>query len=52
MGVAYDVFGNGKTALKVNVGKYLEGVGVQLNYVNTNPILRLPRSTGRSAPRA
>ena len=27
-GVAYDVFGNGKTAIKVNVGKYLEGVGV------------------------
>ena len=27
MGVAYDVFGNGKTALKFNVGKYLEGVG-------------------------
>ena len=47
MGVAYDVFGNGKTALKVNVGKYLEGVGVQLNYVNSNPTLRLPRSTGQ-----
>ena len=28
MGVAYDVFGNGKTALKMNLGKYLEGVGV------------------------
>ena len=24
MGVAYDLFGNGKTALKFNVGKYLE----------------------------
>jgi hypothetical protein len=46
MGVAYDVFGNGKTALKFNAGKYLEGVGVQLNYVNTNPTLRMPRSTG------
>ena len=23
-GVAYDLFGNGKTALKVNAGKYLE----------------------------
>ena len=38
MGVAYDVFGNGKTALKLNVGKYLEGVAVQLNYINPNPI--------------
>ena len=46
MGVAYDVFGNGKTAVKVNLGKYLEGVGVQLNYVNSNPTLRMPRSTG------
>ena len=27
MGVAYDVFGNGRTAIKVNLGKYLEGVG-------------------------
>ena len=25
MGVAYDLFGNGKTALKVNLGKYMEG---------------------------
>jgi hypothetical protein len=47
LGVAYDVFGNGRTALKLNVGKYLEGVGVQLNYINTNPILRMPRSTGQ-----
>ena len=46
MGVAYDVFGNGKTALKLNVGKYLEGVAVQLIYINPNPMLRLPRSTG------
>ena len=25
LGVAYDVFGNGKTAFKANIGKYLEG---------------------------
>ncbi len=47
IGVAYDLFGNGKTALKFNLGKYLEGVGIQLNYVNTNPTLRMPRSTGQ-----
>ena len=42
IGAAYDVFGNGRTALKANVGKYLEGVGIQLNYANANPTVRLP----------
>jgi hypothetical protein len=41
-GVAYDLFGNARTALKVNLGKYLEassnGVGF---YSATNPINRL-----------
>jgi hypothetical protein len=46
VGVAYDVFGNGKTAVKMNLGRYLEGVGVQLNYANTNPTLRIPTNTG------
>jgi hypothetical protein len=46
MGVAYDVFGNGRTALKANLGKYLEGVGFSTNYANTNPTLRIPTSTG------
>jgi hypothetical protein len=47
MGLAYDVFGNARTALKVNVGKYLEassnGVGF---YSATNPINRLTTSSG------
>ena len=46
IGVAYDVFGNGRTALKVNLGKYLEGVGFSTNYANSNPTLRIPRTTG------
>ena len=46
LGLAYDVFGNGRTALKANFGKYLEGVGVSTNYANSNPTLRIPTSTG------
>jgi len=45
LGVAWDAFGNGKTAVKANLGKYLEGVGVSTNYANTNPTLRFPQST-------
>jgi len=45
-GVAYDLLGNGKTAVKGSFGKYLEGVGVQLNYANANPTLRIPTTLG------
>ena len=45
MGIAYDVFGTGRTAIKLNVGKYLEGVGVSGNYASTNPTLRMPQTT-------
>ena len=44
-GLAFDVFGNGKTAFKMTLGKYLEGVGVSGTYANTNPTLRLPQTT-------
>jgi hypothetical protein len=46
IGATYDVFGNGKTALKFNLGKYLEGVGTASNYANANPTNRLPISVG------
>jgi hypothetical protein len=46
MGVAWDVFGSGKTAIKANLGKYLEGAGVSNNWANSNPTLRVPSSTG------
>jgi hypothetical protein len=45
MGAVYDVLGNGKTAVKFALGKYLEGVGVTGTYANTNPSLRMPQTT-------
>src|SRR5262245_15144474 len=45
MGVVYDLFGTGRTALKFALGKYLEGAGVTGNYANTNPSLRMPQTT-------
>ena len=45
MGLAYDLFGTGKTALRLSVGRYLEGAGVTGNYANTNPTLRMPQTT-------
>src|SRR5262245_61480626 len=47
-GVAYDLFGNGKTALKVNFGKYLEPTSNNNNYILSNPITRIATTTSRS----
>jgi hypothetical protein len=45
MGAVYDLFGTGTTALKMTLGKYLEGAGVTGNFANTNPSLRMPQTT-------
>ena len=37
IGVAYDVFGNGKTALKLNWGRYLAYAANDSPYTSTNP---------------
>jgi hypothetical protein len=37
IGVAYDLFGNGKTSLKGNVGRYLHPASNQGRYINANP---------------
>jgi carboxypeptidase family protein len=48
-GLAYDVFGNGKTAIKFNVGRYLEmAVAGNGNYSALLPSSRIPTSVTRS----
>ncbi len=50
MGVAYDLFGNGKTSLKVNIGKYLESANNQNRYTQLNPAgaTRFARTVNRA----
>ena len=54
MGATYDLFGNGRTALKFTLNKYLEGMGTTgigpANVSeNANPILRLVGTTALSS---
>ncbi len=46
MGAPYDVLRNGKTALKINLGKYLQGASVSNLAYNANPALRIPFGPG------
>jgi hypothetical protein len=48
MGAAYDIFGNGKTALKVNVGQYLQGAYTGDAYTIANAGSTLVTSINRS----
>jgi hypothetical protein len=47
VGVAYDLFGNGKTALRFNVGKYLEAITASNNDLDMNPLIRTATNTTR-----
>ena len=47
-GVAYDLFGTGKTALKFNYGKYLDSATNDENYTRNNPANRISRSMNRN----
>jgi hypothetical protein len=48
MAVAYDLFGNGKTAVKVNVGKYLTALTASNSDLDLNPLIRIGLSTTRT----
>jgi hypothetical protein len=48
VGVAYDLFGNGKTALKFNIGRYIEAITASNNDLDMNPIVRLVVNSTRN----
>ena len=50
VGAAYDVFGTGRTAVKLSLGRYLEGASFSGNYGITNPSTRMPTTTQLSGP--
>jgi hypothetical protein len=48
LGAAYDLFGNGKTAIKVNYSKYLQPANNEGNFINGNPGVTLQTTTART----
>ena len=48
VGVAYDLFGNGKTAFKANLGRYVEAASHNNRYSTTNPLNRIANTTTRA----
>ena len=47
LGIAYDVTGTGRTAVKIGAGRYLDGAGTTGVYYDSNPATRLSRSANR-----
>jgi hypothetical protein len=48
MGMAYDVFGNGKTAVKVNLSKYWQYAANDGVYIGTNPASTFAQTANRA----
>jgi hypothetical protein len=48
VGLAYDLFGNGKTALRFNIGRYLEAITASNNDLDMNPITRMVVNSTRN----
>jgi len=46
-GAAYDLFGNGKTAIRFNIGRYLEAISASNNDLDMNPLIRTATNTTR-----
>jgi len=47
IGAAYDVFGDGRTAVKASIGRYVAKIGTEISAAN-NPIVRSVNATTRS----
>src|SRR5262249_20774664 len=48
IGASYDVFGNGKTAVKMNIGKYMQALTASNSDMDLNPLIRVNLSTTRT----
>jgi hypothetical protein len=48
LGLAYDLFGNGRTSLKVNAGRYLEAAAALGVYSAPNPVTRISTNATRA----
>jgi hypothetical protein len=48
LGLAYDLFGNGKTSVKINAGRYLEAAAALGIYSASNPVTRISTSATRT----
>ncbi len=47
LGMAYDLFGNGKTAVRFNLGRYVEAITASNNDLDMNPLIRTATNTTR-----